>query len=49
MRLALFLALMLAACSDPRLNAGVSIGPEGVSIYPSLSGRVGVIGMTISP
>jgi hypothetical protein len=49
MRLPLFLALMLAACTDPRLNAGVSIGPGGVAVYPSVSGRVGGVGVAISP
>lgn len=49
MRLALFLALMLAACTDPHVNAGVSIGSDGVAVYPYVSGRVGGVGVAISP
>jgi hypothetical protein len=42
-------ALVLAACTDPRLNAGISLGADGVSVYPSLSGRVGGLGVTVGP
>lgn len=49
MRFAFVLLSVLAACSDPSLNAGVSIGPGGVSVVPSLSGRVGGVGVAISP
>jgi hypothetical protein len=30
--------LVLTACVDPRLNAGVSIGAHGASLVPSISG-----------
>lgn len=47
---ALVLGLMcLAGCADPRLNAGISLGADGVSVTPSLSGRVGGLGVSISP
>ncbi len=36
-RLSLFLLLALAACTDPTLNAGITLGPGGVSVTPSLS------------
>ena len=42
-------AFLLSACADPRLNAGISIGAGGVSVTPSVSGRVGGLGVSISP
>ncbi|GEM_PF-1756499 len=45
----LFLICVVPACTDPRLNAGVSVGPGGVSVVPSLYGRVGGVGVAISP
>lgn len=48
-RLAILLILSLSGCVDPRLNAGISIGAGGVSVTPSVSGRVGGVGVTISP
>jgi hypothetical protein len=48
-RFALLLILSLSACADPRLNAGISIGAGGVSITPSVSGRVGGVGVSINP
>ena len=41
--------LTLAACTDPSLNIGASINSGGVSLTPSLSGRVGDVGVAISP
>ncbi|MDZ7904355.1 MAG: hypothetical protein U5N55_00045 [Cypionkella sp.] len=41
---ALILAgLALSGCeiSDPRLNTGLSIGPDGVSMQPSVQANVG--------
>ena len=32
--------LTLTACIDPRLNAGLSIGSNGLSVTPSISGGV---------
>jgi hypothetical protein len=40
-RIALLACLMLAACTDPRLNAGLSLGANGLSVTPSLSGSIG--------
>lgn len=48
-KLALALLLLLPACEDPRLNAGISIGSGGVSVTPSVSGRVGDVGVAVSP
>lgn len=42
--------LMLPGCvTDPRLNAGVSLGQNGVSVYPSVSGRVAGARVSVSP
>jgi hypothetical protein len=41
--------LALTGCMDPRLNAGISLGADGVSVYPSVSGRIGSIGVTVGP
>ena len=30
--------LLLSACVDPRLNAGISLGSNGLSVAPSISG-----------
>jgi hypothetical protein len=49
MRTALCLLLVVAGCTDPRLNAGISVGAGGVSVYPSVSGRVGGVGVAVSP
>lgn len=35
------LVALLAACTDPRLNAGVSLGADGVQVYPSISAGLG--------
>jgi hypothetical protein len=40
---------LLAGCSDPHLLAGVSIGADGVSVYPALTGSVGGAQVTVSP
>lgn len=39
--LPLILLLALAACADPRLNAGLSLGANGLTVTPSVSGRLG--------
>ena len=36
----LLAALLLTACVDPRLNAGISIGEHGATVTPSISGGV---------
>ena len=30
--------LLLSACVDPRLNAGISLGSNGLSVTPAISG-----------
>ncbi|MEZ5756031.1 MAG: hypothetical protein R3D90_15170 [Paracoccaceae bacterium] len=47
--LALTLCLLLAACSSPRLNAGLSLGPEGFSVSPSVSAGLGGGRVSYSP
>lgn len=50
MRIAVVVAaLLVAGCEDPRLNAGISLGAGGVSVYPSISGRVGGVGVAVGP
>lgn len=47
---ALALIGALSGCvTDPRMNAGVSVGPGGVNLYPSVSGRVGGARVSVSP
>lgn len=41
--------LLAAACSDVGANAALRVGPDGVAVYPYLSGRIGGAGITISP
>ena len=36
----LLAALLLTACSDPFIGAGVGFGPNGASIHPVISGTV---------
>ncbi len=50
MKPAALLALaLLAACTDPRLKAGISIGANGATISPSLSGGLGGGRISYSP
>ena len=49
--IAIALALLVWACSqasDPRLNAGVVLTPDGVRIHPSAAVRVGDVGVVVS-
>ena len=39
----------LPACEDPSLNVGATISGSGVSVSPSVSGRVGGVGVAVSP
>lgn len=43
LRAAICLCLLaaLAACSAPRLNAGLSLGADGLSVTPSISAGLG--------
>lgn len=50
MRVILILAIMaLSACEDPALGVGARIDGGGVSVSPVLSGRVGGVGVAVSP
>ncbi len=52
-KLVIFAALAsvmgLAACTDPTLNTNLQIGPNGVKVTPSVSGRVGDVGVSVTP
>jgi hypothetical protein len=48
-KLLLAALVLLPACEDPSLNIGASIGTGGVSVAPSVSGRVGGLGVAVSP
>lgn len=48
-KLAVALLLILPACENPTLNAGVSVGSGGLSVTPSVSGRMGGVGVAVSP
>jgi hypothetical protein len=41
--------VLLPACEDPSLNVGASISSSGVSVSPSVSGRMGGVGVAVSP
>jgi hypothetical protein len=45
----LIVFLPLAACTNPRLTAGIAIGTGGVAVYPTLSGEVGGATVSIQP
>jgi len=46
---ALCALLMLPACENPQLGIGATISSSGVSVSPVASGRVGGVGVAISP
>ena len=49
MKTAMILTLAaLAACTDPTLNAGITIGAGGMAVTPSISGRAGGATITVS-
>ena len=41
--------LLISACTDPSVNAGVRISPSGVKVVPTVSGRVGNVGVSVAP
>ncbi len=41
--------LCLAACSAPRLNAGLSLGGDGLTVTPSVSAGLGGGRISYSP
>ena len=47
--LALSALIALSACTSPRLNAGLSLGPEGVTVSPSVSAGLGGGRISYSP
>lgn len=47
--LAVLTFLVLPACENPSLNVGASISSGGISVKPSVSGRVGGVGVAVSP
>ena len=48
-KLPIALLVLLPACQDPTLNIGASVGTGNVSVTPSVSGRVGGVGVAVSP
>lgn len=48
-RLLVLSLLLLPACEDPTLGVGATISGSGVSVSPTVSGRVGDVGVAISP
>ena len=48
-RIAILALLALPACEDPTLGIGASISSGGVSVSPVVSGRVGDVGVAVSP
>ncbi len=46
---ALAALLLLAACNDPNLTAGISVGPDGVAVMPRVSGTIGGVGVGFTP
>ena len=47
--LAILAILTLTACENPSLNLGASVSSGGVAVTPSVSGRVGGVGVAVSP
>ena len=47
--LAVLTLLALPGCENPSLNVGASISSGGISVTPSVSGRVGGVGVAVSP
>lgn len=39
--------LVLAACQDPLLSTDLTFGPNGVSVNPALSGKIGDVNVTL--
>ncbi len=47
-RLAILALLVLPGCEDPTLGIGATINGGGVSVSPTVSGRVGDVGLAVS-
>ncbi len=41
--------LLLAACTDPTLSAGITANAYGVGVTPTVSGTVGGLGVAFTP
>lgn len=48
-KLAICMLVLLPACENPQLGIGATISSGGVSVSPVASGRVGGVGVAISP
>lgn len=48
-KLVILVVLTLPACENPRLNIGASVSPQGVTVTPWVSGRVGGVGVAVGP
>ncbi len=48
-RLMVLALLALPGCEDPALGIGATISGNGVSVSPVASGRVGGVGVAVSP
>lgn len=48
-RLILLSLLALPACENPQLGIGATVSGSGVSVSPVVSGRVGGVGVAVSP
>lgn len=47
--LALVALMALSACTSPRLNAGLSLGADGLTVRPSVSAGLGGGRISYSP
>lgn len=47
-RLTVVVALFLAGCTDPSVDARVRLTPDGVRVVPSVSGSLGGVDVTVS-
>ncbi len=48
-RLMVLALLALPGCEDPSLGIGATVNSGGVSVSPVVSGRVGNVGVAVSP
>lgn len=48
-RLAILALLALPGCEDPALGLGATFDSGGVSVSPVVSGRLGDVGVAVSP
>ncbi len=47
--LAVTALMLVAGCENPTLGIGTTISSSGVSVSPVLSGRLGDVGVAVSP